>query len=56
MNVEEIRKNAPEGATHYKLYGLCVEYYIKIEEKWCYFKNSFDLYSTSLQDHEVISL
>lgn len=27
MTIEEIRKNAPDGATHYKVYGLLVIYY-----------------------------
>ena len=27
MTIEEIRKNAPEDATHYKMYGLLIIYY-----------------------------
>lgn len=38
MTIEEIRKNAPEGATHYKDYGGVVAYY-KITPKHSFFWN-----------------
>lgn len=42
------------GATHYREYTLgYFEYYVKIEGKWCYFKNGYDLYSTSLLESDL---
>lgn len=54
MTLEEIKKNAPDGATHYREYNAgYIEYYIKIEGKWCYFKKEYDLYSTNLLDTDL---
>ncbi|UJQ43480.1 hypothetical protein [Acinetobacter phage vB_AbM_WUPSU] len=35
MNIEEIRKNKPEGATHYKEWGSIIVYF-KIENDVAY--------------------
>jgi hypothetical protein len=50
MNIEEIRKNAPDGATHYCIYDEICFYknqdcgwffwklnkWLKIPKRWCY--------------------
>ena len=46
MNIEEIRKGAPDGATHYRDYGSLIIYYMdeppstyrfkKLFSKWVY--------------------
>ena len=53
MDIEEIRKNAPFGATHYMEHGLYVEYYVYFEDTWCWFKNAFDIYSTNINSHDL---
>ena len=51
MTHEEAKKM---GATHYKEYTVgYFEYYVKIDGKWCYFKNGYDLYSTNLLDTDL---
>lgn len=41
MNIEEIRKNAPECSTHYEPYGDDVIYYARDTiGRWCYVEDS----------------
>lgn len=34
MSIEEIRKNAPDGATHYIILSKNIHYIKKINDKW----------------------
>lgn len=47
MNIEEIRKNAPDGATHYVLYKNGLSIYIKFNNDgwWSYFSKKDGVWS-----------
>lgn len=42
MNIEEIRKNAPSGATGYRLYGELIIYYMFDMPHYYRFKKSIN--------------
>lgn len=53
MTIEEIRKGAPEGATHYEIVEGETFYYARdYMGRWCYVEENGDLWPTSCAEME----
>lgn len=57
MTIEEIRKNKPDGATHYGVQEDEVYYYAKdYIGRWCCIDDNGDAWPCSSGDHEYYDL